>query len=415
MRLSTNLTCARLVLTASAFFLGLMLADPQASAQSVFRTTSAFRGLSNSRPAMTPSDLGRHSKVLRLTPAQVDAAKELVATYTTEFEALSKTRREKLREINEEFQESRDFSVMEQMGPIDEKFASDTAAMETTLLSDIRSLLTVEQDAYWPKYERTRRREKTIGDGTLAGESVDLVRIVDDLKLADDARAMLSESLEQYEVDLDRVLAERNKVAEGQDSLFPRPRNGGAFEINMEAIEEHAKQMKEAGGKVRDVNQRYARSIESLLSEDVRPKFLAAVKRASFPQVYRATRTASAFDAALGFDDLDPKQREAINTLSEQYRRDLDAACEKWAQAILDEEKSGAGDARFGGTFISVGDDNEDSPVALASKAKRELEKKSLDGLKTLLTEKQIERLPKREETQNVESTTGGMMIRLGR
>ncbi len=383
---------------------------PAASAQ-----FSLFRGMTGNRPAMTASDLTRHGKLLQLTPAQVEAAKELLASYTSEYEQASKARREKLREISEEFQESRDFSVMEQAEPVEEKFQRDSSVLESTLLGDLRAILTAEQDTIWPKYERTRRREKTIEQGTLAGESVDLVRIVDELGLTDDARKPLVESIEQYEVDLDRVLAERNKVLEAQGDMFPRPgRGGGAIEIDMAKIEDHSKNVREAGGKVRDVNQRYARNFEGLLSEDIRPKFQAGVKRESFPQVYRASRTAKAFEAAVAFDDLDAKQREAINVLQEQFARDAEAANDKWAQAIVEEEQSGGGASGFGGMIFSIGNENEDTPVAQARKAKREVEKKSMDGLKSLLNEKQIERLPKREEAAEVERS-GGMMLRMSR
>lgn len=388
---------------------GLLGAAP-ASAQ-----ISLFRGMEANRPTMTASELTRHGKLFNLTAAQSDAAKELLSSYTTEFEQASKERRDKLKEISEEFQESRDFSVMKQMEPVEEKFQKRSKELETTFLNDFKSLLTEAQAAQWPKFERTRRREKTISDGSLAGESVDLVRIVDELKLDEEALKPLHDPLEQYEVDLDRALTERGKVIEAQGDLFPKPGpGGGAFELNMTAIEEGTKKIQEAGGKVREVNQRYARNIEGLLSEDVRPKFQAAVKRQSFPQVYRASRTAKSFEAALKFDDLDAKQKEAIKTLSEQYARDAETINEKWAQAILDDEKSGNGAKGFGGMMISFGgDENEETPVAQARKAKRELDKKSMDSLKSLLNEKQIEKLPKREENQEMEVGGSRMMLRM--
>ncbi|MGE3110004.1 MAG: hypothetical protein AB7G11_06210 [Phycisphaerales bacterium] len=373
---------------------------------------SLFRGMEANRPAMSTGDLKRHAKVLRLTEAQTEAAKSLVASYTAEFEQASKERRDKMREINEEFQDSRDFSVMEQMGPVEEKFQKRADELEKTLLSDLRSILTPEQDSTWPKFERTRRREKSIGKGSLSGESVDLVRIVEDLELNDSARKPLTDTIELYEVDLDRALDARNKVMESQSDMFPKPGAGGSFAIDMDAIQEASKKVREAGTKVREVNQRYARTLEGLLSEDVRPKFQLAVKRQSFPQVYRESRTEAAFNAALKFDDLDAKQREAITAAREQFVRENDVACDKLAQAIVEDEESGS-NMGFGGMMISFGEDNKDTPISQARKAKRELEKKSLDGLKSLLTEKQIEKLPKREEREPVEVGGARMMIQM--
>jgi len=364
------------------------------------------------RPAMTSRDLDRYARTFQLNEAQAEAAKELLASYTTDYQQMSKERRDRLKEINDEFQETRDFEVMEQMGPAMEKFGKSAEELEKTLLADFRVLLTEDQDALWPKFERTRRREKTIDKGTLSGESVDLVVIVDDLKLSDESRKGLADSLEQYESDLDRVLAERNKVTSEQDDLMPKPGRGGGISIDFTAIEEATKKIQEAGSKVRDVNQRYARNIEGLLPEAELARFQAAVKRQSFPQVYRPSRAAKALEAAEKLADLDARQKESVVALREQYERDLATTNEKWAAAVVDEEKSGGGTKGFGGIMFSMGDEEKDTPVSQARKAKRELDKKALDSLKSLISDAQFEKLPKRDEASESGPGGGGAIIR---
>ncbi|MBC7771775.1 MAG: hypothetical protein H7210_04710 [Pyrinomonadaceae bacterium] len=377
-----------------------------------------FRGM-EFRPAVSTRELDRYGKLFKLSEQQLEASKELLASYTSEFEQLSKERRDKMKDISDEFQETRDFSVMEQMGPVMEKYSKKATELETTFLDDFKVLLKDDQAAVWPKFERTRRREKTIDQGTLSGESVDLVKVVDDLNLSEEARLPLVDAMEQYEVDLDRVLAERNKVAKDQQEIMsPKPGSGGAISLDMTAMEEAMQKVQEAGGKVRDVNQRYARTFEGLVPEASLVKFKMAVKQQTFPQVYRPSRTAKAIEAAEKFEDLDARQKEEIKAIREQYDLDLQAANDRWAAALAEEEKSGSGPKGFGGLIMSFGDEKQEGPVPDARKAKRELDKRMLDSLKNLLTDAQKEKLPKRDETEGGPGSgvmTGGASIRINR
>lgn len=363
-----------------------------------FAQFNLFRGM-DFRVAISAKELDRYGKLFKLSEQQMEASKELLASYTGEFEQMSKERREKMKEVSDEFQESRDFSVMERMGPLMEKYAKKSTELENTFLDDFKLLLKEDQAAVWPKFERARRREKTIDQGTLSGESVDLVKIIDDLNLSEDGRKPLVDSLDQYEVDLDRVLTDRNKIAqEQQDIMMPKPGAAGAFSLDFTAMEEAMKKVREAGGKVRDVNQRYARSLEGLVPETELPKFKMAVKRQTFPQVYRPSRTAKAIESAEKFDDLDAKQKEDIKAIREQYEQDVQTANDKLAAAIADDEKNGEGPQGLGGMIMMMGEDKQEGPVPDARKAKRELDKRTLESLRNLLTDAQKEKLPKRDE-----------------
>jgi gas vesicle protein len=226
---------------------------------------------------------------------QIDAAKALVESYRAEFDAAAKETRDKMRAIREEAQESRDFSAMEQMGPVMEKFSKKSAEMEKAVLGDIKTLLNDNQAAKWPLVERTRRRERTIDRGNLAGESVDLVRVVDGLDLKPDAKLALADALEQYQSDLDRALIERNKVLD-EDSAQQQPFNGRLV-LDLEDMQKRTKKVRDAGELVRGVNQKYAKVFEPLVGDDAKAQFQTEVKRQSFPQVYRPSRTSKAMDA----------------------------------------------------------------------------------------------------------------------
>lgn len=388
---------------------GAVSSAPVAQAQQVVMSVSGARGpMGMSRPAMTQRELDGYAGILGLDEAQREAAKELLASYTTEFEKASREQTEKMRRIADEFRETRDDEVWEQMGPISEKYTKRSAELEKSLLNDIKTLCDEKQLAQWPRVERTRRRDRTIDRGTVSGESVDLVRIVTGLELAAEARAALAAQLEAYEQDLDRVLEARNKIIDQQAASFTPGRGPMTFDV--EKFQKQMADAREAGEKVREVNQRYARSIEGLLPETSKAEFSMQVKRASFPMVYRASRTERAFDAALKFDDLDTKQREAIASLRQSYEQDTASLNDKWAAAILDEEKDGAGGIALGGGGVmtmSFGDEDSDKPSAQARKARRDADKKAMQSLESLLTDAQKERLPQPGD----DAPAGGMMM----
>lgn len=388
---------ARALLLALAGAGAALPAAPVLGQQVMTMTVGAPRGMfgGGGRPAMNQRELDEYSDILTLDKDQRDAAKELLTSYATEFEKASKEQAEKTRKIAEEFRETQDDDVWQQMGPLQEKFTKRTKELETTLLSDIKTLCNEQQLAHWPKMERTRRRDQTIDRGSVSGESVDLVRIVKGLKLNAESLNTISPQLESYEQDLDRALEARNKIFDEQAKAFSPGK--GPMSFDLETFQKNAQEAREAGAKVRDVNQRYTRAIEGMLPEGSRNDFALQVKRSSFPMVYRQTRTERAFEAALKFDDLDAKQRESVAALYDSFKNDISTLNDKWAAAVVEEEKSGEGAIGVGGAVLvmRMGDDDSKSPTDIAKKARREADKKALDSLESLLSDSQKERLPK--------------------
>lgn len=396
----------------AAAITGFAVAAP-AQAQQVVRmavnSTGGPLGGMN-RPAMTPGELETYAGILGLDETQHAAAKELLGSYTSEYEKASREQAEKMRQISEEFRETRDDEVWQQMGPVSEKFSKRGKELETSLLADLKAVCDDKQLAQWPKLERTRRRDRTIDRGTVSGESVDLVRIVRGLDLNSEAKAAVDPQIESYEQDLDRALESRNRILDEQMAAFS-PGRGGPISFDLDAFQKQQREARDAGAKVRDVNQRFARSIEGLLPEAVRATFAAEVKRASFPMVYRQTRAQRAFDAAIKFNDIDDKQKEAITALRQGYEQEIASLNDKWASAILDEENDAGGVTGLGGgaVMISFGGDDEGKPSAAARKARRDADRKAVQSLESLLSPEQKERLPQFGD----DSTAVGAPIRI--
>lgn len=347
-------------------------------------------------PPVNSADLERYSKILNLTPDQVEAAKALLDAAMAEFQPAARTARERMEQIRTEARETGDMSVWREMGPVMQQYRRARSTVESTFMNDLQSLLTDEQAALWPKVERTHRRERTIGRGLMSGERVDLIRLVDGLKLADADRAALAPILEQYEMDLDRELIKRNELYEqGEEQaqdLMEAWRSGDTARF-----EEMFNKGREAAKRVRDVNQRYARQIESSLPESKRAAFVEQVKRESFPMIYRETYAQRIVDVAANLPDLDDTQRASLAALREGYVRDLAAINAKMEAAVLERENSADMRQAFFGR-------DGGGPMQELRRSRRELENTTVQRVRDLLTEEQRAKLPDRNAGDDDES-----------
>ena len=115
--------------------------------------------------------------------------------------------------------------------------------------------------------------------------------------------------------------------------------------------------------------------------------------------MYRESYTLKALIGAAAFKDLDDQKRTGIADLTAKYKREGDAASDRYAKAQSDAEKDGGGDDMMGGWMKMMGGDQggDDSEFAQAKKAKRKLDTDTLETLKGILKPEQVERLPERD------------------
>jgi len=362
---------------------------------SVFVTSSINLGGDGPMGMVNRSSLERYSQILKLNDDQKDAAKTIHEGYTAAVRQASKDQQAAMEELRRSTDDSDDHTeFMQKMPEIQKKHREAVKKQETAFFGDLRALLTPAQEAACPKVERTRRREVGLPRGSLSGESMDLVDVVNGLKLDDKAAATLAETLDQYEIELDRQLAAREKALGQEEGWEPgKP-------IDVEKMQARMKASREAGALVQGVNQSYATRISGLLPEGSRSAFAEAVKKKSFPRVYRQSRFGKAVEAALKFEDLDSGQRQALQSLKDTYERDAAPLNESWANAVKDTEKSGDNGGTLsmpgGGQFkMAFSEGEEKGPLADARKARRDLDNRSMDRLKGLLSAGQRDKLPK--------------------
>lgn len=337
------------------------------------------------------NDVDKFAPILNLTDEQKEAAKTLLVGHLSAYQEQADAFRKEMDRVREEFRETRDPSVWGGLREAGTKLAEARKAMETAYVADLKSILNDDQIAAWPKVEMMRRREQTINMGLMAGERVDVIRIVDQLKPEPTVMDELRPILEAYAADVDRALQKRNELFErGMQQGMEMFQNGDTA-----GIQKMFEEAREASTAVRDTNRRYARQVEGALPPELAAKFAAEFKRESFPQVYRDRYPNQALKAAAAFDDLDDAQKASIASLMESYQRDSATLNEKGEKATEAQEAAfnpaqmmqrgqGGGPGGFG----------ENPAMQEYRTARRELDNRTVEALKAILNDQQRARLP---------------------
>lgn len=346
----------------------------------------------------------RYAGVLGLDDVQRELADELYSMFVGELSRLSEAHMERISALRAEFEESRDHSVfIEKMPAVLEELTAGREAATTALFDDLQLLLTPEQEARWPAFERARRRDVLLPQGSMSGESVDLVRLASDLKIerADDGVGPI---LDAYEKELDRALLEREKLGDAMASL-----RGGPGGFDLEKMMEQAEERRAVSMKVRGINQSFYERLVSGLGPEQSEALSEAFQSASFPQVYRPSYIEKAFEVAASFEDLTPAQREGLAQLRADHERQRAKADAAWAREIRQAEDDGSETTMTfgGGSFafsarVGEGGEKEETDLDKAVRGRRELDDQTLARIHSLLGEDQVARLPERKRMRRL-------------
>lgn len=356
--------------------------------------------------AISRRGVDKYAAALNLTADQKEAALALHEGYHATVTEAQKTFADALAEMRRSFEDSQDPSVFtEKMPKVRAEQREKLAAAEKSFLADLRTILTPEQDQRWGRVERLRRRELYLR-GMLSGESVDLTEVIAGLRIGE-PDSTLRDALEDYEADLDRALKGKEALAAGNEPVL----GGGQFDV--EAVRKRMGEQREAGLKVKEVNERHARKLREMLPESAREKFTQAVRRESFPSVYRPSRVTRTLDAAERLDGVTGEQRQHLRELREQYEREAAPLNDRWASAVEEAEKAGAEGGMMlgdGGMMrMSFGPEQADTPLANARRARRELDDRFRQQAEKILTPEQVKQLPRSEE--GVEGGPGAIRV----
>ena len=354
----------------------------------------------------TSGDISKRSmdyfcELLGLGEESMSAAISLHEGYIAERRTARADRQQEIQAVQKQAQDEEDDSIfMKKLPEITTRIESRLKDIETRFMNDLRLLCDASDAAErWSRVERARRRETVLRLGASSSAGLDLIDIVKELKLdAEEAVAIEPLTLE-YESELDRALISKQKLLDEQASNGPKSLT--EISIDIESIEKSRIAMQEAGAQVAAINASHARKIGGAMGETARTRFEQLIKERSYPRIYRESKISKDITASLGFSDLSDDQRKTIESIREQYSREVVTLNDAWAAAVRAQGAEGSDMAvSFGGSMgvLSMGDEPEE--IARARKAKKDLDSTTREKLQSVLTSDQRERLPKDQERE---------------
>jgi hypothetical protein len=302
------------------------------------------------------------------------------------------------------FRENQDPSVFNDLRPKMQEFRKYRAESEKQFFTDLKGVLNKQQVENWSAFERSHKREQSMGRGIMSGERADVVALVEKMKLPADKAKALKPTLDAYETEIEAPLDRRNVVQEkfmndvDMGSIF----RGDADDAARKKMEDLIKEGREAATAVRDINRKYAKQVEATLGGADGEKFADEFHKNSFPEVYRDRYIDRAITSATEMKDLQASQLDGIKALQDQYKRNakpIDEAGEK----IVEEREANFSVANM----MNRGGQNDDKAQE-QRRQRRELEDDTLTKLKAILTPEQAAKLPERNNGGGNGNGNGG-------
>jgi len=211
-------------------------------------------------------------------------------------------------------------------------WGSEKKKLREEFLESVRSQLSDVQAEAWPRLERAMRREKSLPNGALSGESLNLVLITREIDVppivADAARA----AMDEYEIRLDEALAARDAADEGSIGARLKSLN----DTNKFVSTEQALMTLRVA--VRTAQEQGIAAIRDALGAEYGKKFEQRALRRAFPQVYGPDPVSPLFEAALALPDLTPEQKTKLGEIRVGFDTDHGALRVRYADAIRSSE-----------------------------------------------------------------------------
>lgn len=357
------------------------------------------------RLPITTSELDEMYKMLELDEFQQEAISGLHEAFVADFERAQEEMRTIQRAVEREFERQADVEIFKDMGRKATAFERYKERKRDRLYEDMKLLLSEEQVEEWPRFERYQRRIRAGGDDfdQVSGSWVDLVLVFEQLELSDEERESAEPIVLQYELALDRIIIEQNKIEKkmSEDMLdeFSGMDDMDGLMKNMAAFQKLMKINREMSIKSRDLHASWMPQIVSVLPEEQGRKFEREYLRQAYPRVYEDG------DGHEAFREIDKWQREQLEAgeaglsaedlarveeLREAYVAECESINRKWVKAIQRAEE------KKKGLFFMPS--KEDPVMEKARESREEIDKRYIDELAQFLPEDVVKELPERED-----------------
>lgn len=271
------------------------------------------------------------------------------------------------------------------------------AQLRAKFVDDVQTTLSQQQQQTWPAIDRRMYRERTLPQGRLSGESVDLVQIFHEAAPESAAQQAAAPALQDHEINLDAALRRRNEYLASSDQDLLAASEAGD---QAKATSIISKQV-ELRLAVRDVIDQSAAAIAALLPPEQGARFTRQAREKGYSRVYRPTQAQRLINAAKEISDLEAGVLQAVNELDQAYQGELTPANEQLVQVIRTAEPKGMID-RVARQFTPKSDQaadqaakDEEDPIQRGFRVRSEMGQRYIQQLQGLLTPEQWAKLPK--------------------
>lgn len=309
----------------------LLLATPaavgQSMAVSVSDPSTAFE------PAIRSHEIRIIARILGLADPEREALSALYDGHCETLKARAAEIADEREEALERAQATADLGVANVPKETEDAWKAEAARAKSAFLDDLKILLTKEQADRWPLVERELRRFKSLDRGRIAGEKLDLIRLVDEHAPASWTTPDVANLLASYVQSLDAALTRRDAQLDTVDG----PEFAKLAHSDKAAAEAIWRTVIALRVAVRDINLKTAEQVAALLPEGKGESFRNQVFRAAYPRIAKPSRTEAFIRAAASLKPLTPEQAGSVRSELESF--DLRLAAVQKEQAALRREE----------------------------------------------------------------------------
>ncbi|TVQ81584.1 MAG: hypothetical protein EA380_01400 [Phycisphaeraceae bacterium] len=350
------------------------------------------------QPQFSHADINSINRVLGFTEEQRAVILEVYEAHLRAFTS-------ELNELILDLEDARDEAIAtNHPGPLAatrskaERWKERSKELDEQFLSDLRLLLTRDQEALWPRVERELRRIRLTPKGVFAGESIDLVRLLDAVHPQWNEHPDLKSIVDAYITAIDAALTERERARESASASIV----WGGDQAQRDRMKQAYEDIRRTRIRVRGINEEHLRRLLSALPQPSSERLeIAFYENAIGPT--RATTPLDRRIRAVGtLPDLTPRQaaaaQAAIDKLDDARLGFFKATYA--AHAELQNSEFPISLARYfdgDDAFVSSMDFeaiDEQNPVRRAMQQRFDFERQIYHDLRPLLTREQRALLP---------------------